>query len=62
MLKERARNKYRELSQERKYKESVEEIGIEICLKKRNKQKLNKYKKKIMMRKKAIAVDEIMLS
>ena len=62
MLRERARNKYRELSQERKYKESVEEIGIEICLKKRNKQKLNKYKKKIMMRKKAIAVDEIMLS
>ena len=47
MLKERARNKYRELSQERKYKESVEEIGIEICLKKRNKQKLSKYKKKL---------------
>ena len=37
MLKDRARNKYRELSQERKYKESMEEIGIEIYLKKRNK-------------------------
>ena len=37
MLKDRARNKYRELSQERKHKESMEEIGIEIYLKKRNK-------------------------
>ena len=54
MLKERARNKYRELSQERKYKESVEEIGIEICLKKRNKQKLNKYKKKLWWEKKQL--------
>ena len=54
MLKERARNKYRELSQERKYKESVEGIGIEICLKKRNKQKLNKYKKKLWWEKKQL--------
>ena len=54
MLKERAINKYRELSQERKYKESVEEIGIEICLKKRNKQKLNKYKKKLWWEKKQL--------
>ena len=36
-LREQAKNKYRELSEEKNKKESMEEMGIVICLKKINK-------------------------